>query len=111
MMHSLSLSLRLGSTMRFLTFRVRLFESPAQLWWQHAKELLEATGKNQHSTLVVVWGPPKLMRADGHGATYNALQRLRTRVPGLDPYLVTNLRLQAFDHLYEQETGLDRYVP
>uniref|UniRef100_A0A8C4QKV6 Alpha-N-acetylgalactosaminide alpha-2,6-sialyltransferase 6 n=1 Tax=Eptatretus burgeri TaxID=7764 RepID=A0A8C4QKV6_EPTBU len=75
---------------------------------KHAKELLEATGRNQYSTLVVVWGPPKQMRADGHGATYNALQRLRTRVPGLDPYLVTNLRLQAFDDLYEQETGIDR---
>uniref|UniRef100_UPI00358F804C alpha-N-acetylgalactosaminide alpha-2,6-sialyltransferase 5-like n=1 Tax=Myxine glutinosa TaxID=7769 RepID=UPI00358F804C len=89
------------------TLRVVAHSSMAS-FSKHAKELLEATGRNQHSTVVVVWGPPKLMRADGSGSTYNALQRLRTRVPGLDIYLITDLRMQAFDRLYEKETGLDR---
>ncbi|KAM9849244.1 alpha-N-acetylgalactosaminide alpha-2,6-sialyltransferase 5b [Aulostomus maculatus] len=59
-------------------------------------------------TVFVFWGPSSCMRRDGKGHVYNSLRMLNQRLPKLKVYVISRMKMLAFDELFKKETGIDR---
>ncbi|XP_051930067.1 alpha-N-acetylgalactosaminide alpha-2,6-sialyltransferase 5-like isoform X1 [Hippocampus zosterae] len=68
------------------------------------RELLNAS----QGTVFVFWGPSSCMKRDGRGHVYNHLKMLNQQLPGLHVYIISRLKMMAFDELFKNETGVDR---
>ncbi|XP_077441039.1 alpha-N-acetylgalactosaminide alpha-2,6-sialyltransferase 5-like isoform X1 [Vanacampus margaritifer] len=68
------------------------------------RELLNAS----QGAVFVFWGPSSCMKRDGRGHVYNHLKMLNQQLPSLKVYIISRLKMMAFDELFKNETGIDR---
>ena len=61
-------------------------------------------------TVFIFWGPSNGMRRDGKGHVYNNLKLLKQLLPKLNVYIISRIKMQKFDELFKNETGIDRCV-
>lgn len=72
--------------------------------------------KNEHyyfqqsaNTTYVFWGPDRNMRQDGKGHIFNTLLKIAKKYPRVRIYTVTREKIQYCDHVFQKETGKNRY--
>nr|XP_057930487.1 alpha-N-acetylgalactosaminide alpha-2,6-sialyltransferase 5b [Doryrhamphus excisus]XP_057930488.1 alpha-N-acetylgalactosaminide alpha-2,6-sialyltransferase 5b [Doryrhamphus excisus] len=71
---------------------------------QGQQELLNAS----QGTVFIFWGPSSCMKRDGRGHVFNILKMLNQQLPSLKVYIISRLKMMAFDDLFKKETGIDR---